>query len=197
MRADVIRLEHELNLSESSRNQAIRDAIRAYEINKIVPKLVVQNDSHVAAKTALKGSYAAQYKAVASLKESVAEMTSLKETNAALTKNILVLPSLEARAQAAEVRREAALARAAHAVETTKRIGAEAAATQAALNATSRNLFGATDALSMSEQRVAELELELEKVEARLDRVDQQLSVETAKTAPKRGRPAAGHVNEI
>ena len=158
----------------------------------MVPDLVVQNDYLGVTQSRLKAKTKTADKAVLMRDESLAEVAKLRDANASLAKENLTLPSLEARARAAEVRRDAALARAAHAVETTKRIGAEAAATQQALNATGHNLTTATTRREILEERVAELELALGKAEAGLDQLEQQIAIEAAKTAPKRGRPA-GH----
>ena len=99
---------------------------------------------------------------------------------------------LAAKLETATTRANTFAGRAKHALQTVARVAEECKATQSALDATSRNLVAAVARASRAgetDARVGELELELTLSERRQSELEEALSSEMRKTAPKRGRP--------
>ena len=197
-RKELLALQAEVNGFECWAHLAVRDANTAWDTLHTldVDGLVSEREEHAALEQRLKQVRATEYAMSLKVEASVVALRAteraLREARVTNQSETLKTKELGGRLASATNRTDAALARAACAIETVKQIAANCQATQAALNATATNLHLAQTSAGSSEEKVAELEVELASAETRLEQLESQLACEKAKSAPKRGRPA-GH----
>ena len=187
-RADVIRLEHELVVVVSHRDQAVKDGITAWENQRILRKQVELGESVPKLQDELKDAYTGQVRerrageamlhAVATVTAKLAVVTAkLGEAKGVTATMSFEQKQLQQRLTSATARCDSLEARLTSSQDTVKRLGTDCSATLSALKATATNLRE-TEVLEMaSEARVAEMELQLEARETELEARETELEL--------------------